>query len=127
MRVFLKFWSEWRDLNSRPLDPQSSALPTAPHPEINRVYYNTSKDKMQENIKFCIFNLEQQSVYLRIRQVPAIIADTFRRLSAVRNPHPVKYRWFPFSRGCVYCTKIGRFSINVGSCSPDIPQDKYNC
>ena len=27
-------WSEWRDLNSRPLDPQSSALPTALHPEI---------------------------------------------------------------------------------------------
>ena len=27
-------WSEWRDLNSRPLDPQSSALPTAPHPDI---------------------------------------------------------------------------------------------
>ncbi len=27
------FWSEWRDLNSRPLDPQSSALPTAPHPD----------------------------------------------------------------------------------------------
>ena len=27
-------WSEWRDLNSRPLDPQSSALPTAPHPEM---------------------------------------------------------------------------------------------
>ena len=26
-------WSEWRDLNSRPLDPQSSALPTAPHPD----------------------------------------------------------------------------------------------
>ena len=25
-------WSEWRDLNSRPLDPQSSALPTALHP-----------------------------------------------------------------------------------------------
>ena len=28
------FWSEWRDLNSRPLDPQSSALPTALHPDI---------------------------------------------------------------------------------------------
>ncbi len=26
--------SEWQDLNSRPLDPQSSALPAAPHPEI---------------------------------------------------------------------------------------------
>ena len=30
---FAPTWSEWRDLNSRPLDPQSSALPTAPHPE----------------------------------------------------------------------------------------------
>ena len=29
------FWSEWRDLNSRPLDPQSSALPTAPHPDMH--------------------------------------------------------------------------------------------
>ena len=27
-------WSEWRDLNSRPLDPQSSALPAAPHPVV---------------------------------------------------------------------------------------------
>ena len=26
-------WSEWRDLNSRPLDPQSSALPAALHPD----------------------------------------------------------------------------------------------
>ena len=31
-RLFL--WSEWRDLNSRPLDPQSSALPAAPHPVV---------------------------------------------------------------------------------------------
>ena len=28
-----QIWSEWRDLNSRPLDPQSSALPTALHPD----------------------------------------------------------------------------------------------
>ena len=28
------YWSEWRDLNSRPLDPQSSALPTALHPDV---------------------------------------------------------------------------------------------
>ena len=27
-------WSEWRDLNSRPLDAQSSALPTALHPDV---------------------------------------------------------------------------------------------
>ena len=31
-------WSEWRDLNSRPLDPQSSALPTALHPDFSDVY-----------------------------------------------------------------------------------------
>ena len=34
-RLFL--WSEWRDLNSRPLDPQSSALPAAPHPVIPKL------------------------------------------------------------------------------------------
>ena len=27
-------WSEWLDLNQRPLPPQGSALPTAPHPDI---------------------------------------------------------------------------------------------
>ena len=26
-------WSEWRDLNPRPLPPQGSALPPEPHPE----------------------------------------------------------------------------------------------
>ena len=26
-------WSEWLDLNQRPLPPQGSALPTAPHPD----------------------------------------------------------------------------------------------
>ena len=30
-------WSEWRDLNSRPLDPQSSALPAAPHPVVPKL------------------------------------------------------------------------------------------
>ena len=39
-------WSEWRDLNSRPLDPQSSALPAAPHPD-NVVYYTGRFRKMQ--------------------------------------------------------------------------------
>ena len=33
-------WSEWRDLNSRPLDPQSSALPTAPHPDMDFLTLN---------------------------------------------------------------------------------------
>ena len=27
------FWSEWRDLNPRPLGPEPSALPTALHPD----------------------------------------------------------------------------------------------
>lgn len=27
------FWSEWRDLNSRPLGPEPSTLPTALHPD----------------------------------------------------------------------------------------------
>ncbi len=35
-------WSEWRDLNSRPLDPQSSALPTAPHPDMTWRFSQTA-------------------------------------------------------------------------------------
>ena len=46
-------WSEWRDLNSRPLDPQSSALPTALHPEISAcscqlIQISTLLQKMQD-------------------------------------------------------------------------------
>ena len=33
VRLNLRFWSEWQDLNLRPLPPQGSALPTAPHPD----------------------------------------------------------------------------------------------
>ena len=29
----LRVWSEWQDLNLRPLPPQGSALPAAPHPD----------------------------------------------------------------------------------------------
>ena len=31
-------WSEWLDLNQRPLPPQGSALPTAPHPDIESLF-----------------------------------------------------------------------------------------
>ena len=31
------FWSEWRDLNPRPLGPEPSTLPAALHPEIESV------------------------------------------------------------------------------------------
>ena len=37
-------WSEWRDLNSRPLDPQSSALPTALHPDI--LFFRISRGQL---------------------------------------------------------------------------------
>ena len=50
------FWSEWRDLNSRPLDPQSSALPTALHPEgllfeSAYLYYHTFLRNASPNLK----------------------------------------------------------------------------
>lgn len=50
MRIEVLVWSEWRDLNSRPLDPQSSALPTAPHPDVahcNVDNNTTDRNKMQ--------------------------------------------------------------------------------
>ena len=33
VRNALRRWSEWGDLNSRPLGPEPSALPAALHPE----------------------------------------------------------------------------------------------
>ena len=33
-KTVFSFWSEWQDLNLRPLDPQSSALPPALHPDL---------------------------------------------------------------------------------------------
>ena len=47
-------WSEWQDLNLRPLDPQSSALPPALHPEIMRIYNNK---KLVEVAKLKIWNI----------------------------------------------------------------------
>ena len=40
LRVEALDWSEWRDLNPRPLAPQTSALPAAPHPD-NKIYFTT--------------------------------------------------------------------------------------
>ena len=34
IKIGVRLWSEWGDLNSRPLGPEPSALPTALHPEI---------------------------------------------------------------------------------------------
>ena len=48
------FWSEWRDLNSRPLDPQSSALPTALHPDSRE--YNTINNVILQ-VFFKIFSV----------------------------------------------------------------------
>ncbi len=54
--VLLFAWSEWRDLNSRPLDPQSSALPTAPHPDmrLRTILYHSARKKASGN--FNIFH-----------------------------------------------------------------------
>ena len=33
IKIGVQLWSEWRDLNSRPLGPEPSTLPTALHPD----------------------------------------------------------------------------------------------
>ena len=54
-------WSEWRDLNSRPLDPQSSALPAALHPDADvrftQLDYITTRHQKKQVLfsKKCIF------------------------------------------------------------------------
>ena len=43
-------WSWWTDLNRRPTDYESVALPTAPHQQIvtNKIYYTTNIWKFQD-------------------------------------------------------------------------------
>ena len=59
-RISAVYWSEWRDLNSRPLDPQSSALPAALHP-VN-VNYNTTASKKKQ-VFFSFFRLKKHTNY----------------------------------------------------------------
>ena len=56
IKTIVLIWSEWRDLNSRPLDPQSSALPTAPHPVTTLFIIQYSKGKCKPFFKkICFF------------------------------------------------------------------------
>ena len=87
------FWSEWRDLNSRPLDPQSSALPTALHPDIlfccasrgQLVYINMTVMKLQPLISiFLNFFCKRDSMKTcwQSPQLYGIILKVFRRRTA---------------------------------------------
>ena len=86
-------WSEWRDLNSRPLDPQSSALPTALHPDIlfccasrgQLVYINMTVMKLQPLISiFLKFFCKRDSMKTcwQSPQLYGIISKVFRRRTA---------------------------------------------
>ena len=87
------YWSEWRDLNSRPLDPQSSALPTALHPDIlfccasrgQLVYINMTVMKLQPLISiFLKFFCKSDSMKTcwQSPQLYGIISKVFRRRTA---------------------------------------------
>ncbi len=51
------FWSEWRDLNPRPLGPEPSTLPTALHPDASEmILYCLSPEKSSAYGQlFCFF------------------------------------------------------------------------
>ena len=88
IKIAVSLWSEWRDLNSRPLDPQSSALPTAPHPDIKSCtcslpdvgYYNTENQNVK--IFFKIFG----DFYLKGRRRFGKSTPSVK--SACGTPHP---------------------------------------
>ena len=47
------FWSEWRDLNPRPLGPEPSALPTALHPDIQFFLHDTMRRRKKQVFRVC--------------------------------------------------------------------------
>ena len=46
-------WSEWGDLNSRPLGPEPSALPTALHPEISFIIIIRQTGIVKDYLRIC--------------------------------------------------------------------------
>ena len=91
------FWSEWRDLNSRPLDPQSSALPTAPHPDIAVAFATASGIIPQPLLKckhkiayFLIFLFCRPEAKRPPRSIPPLNAPPERFRFSRRAPFPLK-------------------------------------
>ena len=78
-------WSEWRDLNSRPLDPQSSTLPAALHPDLQRSIkpclnrIPNPEGKVKCFVKIPAINLRHAACFERRRTVnPSETAYTLR-------------------------------------------------
>ena len=92
-------WSEWRDLNSRPLDPQSSALPTAPHPVTTLFIIQYSKGKCKpffKKICFFLFSAKDRA---------KSAAKWFRRGPVFRAAADHQEKWESvFLQGGALCT-----------------------
>ena len=65
MRYEHLLWSEWQDLNLRPLPPQGSALPAAPHPD--RPPYRVDLNIIAHPFLFVKPFLEKKKIILRFR------------------------------------------------------------
>ena len=90
------YWSEWRDLNSRPLDPQSSALPTAPHPDM-LFFANCMGDynipflqNQEENIKK---QKNYQNLLLQGGKMPAVMPFCAAAIGVLNRPRIPTKAW----------------------------------
>ena len=92
-------WSEWRDLNSRPLDPQSSALPTAPHPVTTLFIIQYAKGKCKPFFKKICFFLFSAKDRAKARRNGSAGAPFFgRRLTTKRSGRVFFCRAGPFAQ-----------------------------
>ena len=67
------FWSECRDSNSGPLEPHSSTLPTALHPDIGR------REKVSFSQRFVIIRAESSFVNHNFRKVESFLTGRVER------------------------------------------------
>ena len=99
IKTIVLIWSEWRDLNSRPLDPQSSALPTAPHPVTTLFIIQYSKGKCKpffKKICFFLFSAKDRA---------KSAAEWFRRGPVFRAAADHQEKWESvFLQGGALCT-----------------------
>ena len=70
MLTKIGFWSEWRDLNSRPLDPKSSALPNWATPGCG-----ADGRTRTDNLLICSTMLTRQTSYLILFLIRTLLQE----------------------------------------------------
>ena len=109
-------WSEWHDLNVRPLPPQGSALPTAPHPDLLSSAFADfgiiahCLDKVNRIFQIFFKNLKKFQKRRAKNDISWVIFDVIIQTS---QKHP--FFWSIFSNYCAFWRKFDQKNVKFNA------------